>query len=196
VALALDRTALHLCIDMQRLFAEPTPWFLPWMPRILPRVVDIARRHSDRTIFTRFIPVERPDTAVGAWRDYYTQWREVTREFLDPRLLELMEPLCGFAPPARVFDKAVYSAFGSGRLRQYLRVRQASTLIVTGGETDVCVLATVLAAIDLGYRVVLPLDALCSAHDSTHDALVTLYSERFSRQIETTTTEQLLSAWD
>jgi nicotinamidase-related amidase len=120
----------------------------------------------------------------------------VTREFLDPRLLELMEPLCGFAPPARVFDKAVYSAFGSGRLRQYLRVRQASTLIVTGGETDVCVLATVLAAIDLGYRVMLPLDALCSARDSTHDALVTLYSERFSSQIETTTTEQLLSAWD
>jgi len=120
----------------------------------------------------------------------------VTREFLDPRLLKLIKPLREAAPQAKVFDKAVYSAFASKPLRNQLRMRRASTLIITGGETDVCVLATVLAAIDLGYRVVLPLDALCSARDSTHDALVTLYSERFSTQIETTTTERLLSAWD
>ena len=32
--------------------------------------------------------------------------------------------------------------------------RRSDTLIVTGSETDVCVLATVLAAIDCGIRVV------------------------------------------
>jgi nicotinamidase-related amidase len=196
MTLKFDRTALHLCVDMQRLFAEPSPWFVPWMPRILPRVLAIVRHRPDKSVFTRFVPPEKPDDALGAWRLYYAEWREVTREFLDPRLLELIEPLRAAAPEASVFNKSVYSAFGSKALRTQLHGRRASTLVITGGETDVCVLSTVLAAIDLGYRVVLPVDALCSARDSTHDALLTLYSERFSTQIETTTTEHLLSAWD
>lgn len=65
-----------------------------------------------------------------------------------------------------------------------------------GGETDVCVLATVIAAVDLGFRVVLPQDALCSVSDATHDALMTLYRERYSQQIETTSTERVLGDWD
>jgi nicotinamidase-related amidase len=134
---------------MQRLFAEPSPWFVPWMPRILPRVLEIVRHRPDRSLFTRFIPPEKPENALGAWRPYYKEWREVTRQFLDPRLLELVEPLRAAAPEASVFDKSVYSAFGSKALRTQLRGRRISTLVITGGETDVCVLATVLAAIDL-----------------------------------------------
>jgi nicotinamidase-related amidase len=77
----------HLCIDMQNLFAEDTPWHTPWMNRVLPIVVEIAE----------------------------------------------------------------------------------------------C--------------VVLASDALCSSSDKTHDALMTLYSERFSEQIETAETETILAAW-
>jgi nicotinamidase-related amidase len=67
---------------------------------------------------------------------------------------------------------------------------------VSGGETDVCVLATVMSAVDLGYRIVLATDALCSASDRTHDALLLLYRERYSQQIATATTEQILQAWN
>jgi hypothetical protein len=35
---------------------------------------------------------DKPDDALGAWRFYYAERREVTREFLDPRLLKLIEP--------------------------------------------------------------------------------------------------------
>jgi nicotinamidase-related amidase len=52
-----------------------------------------------------------------------------------------------------------------------------------------------MAAIDHGFRVVLPTDALCSASDTTHEALLTLYTERFSQQVETTLTEKLLHEW-
>lgn len=45
-----------------------------------------------------------------------------------------------------------------------------------------------MAAVDLGFRVVLPSDALCSGSDTTHDAPMTPYRERFSEQILTTTT--------
>jgi nicotinamidase-related amidase len=40
-------------------------------------------------------------------------------------------------------------------------------MVITGTETDVCVLATVLGAIDFGYWVVLAIDALCSSSDAT-----------------------------
>jgi nicotinamidase-related amidase len=52
-----------------------------------------------------------------------------------------------------------------------------------------------MAAVDLGFHVVLPDDALCSANDSTHDALIKLYHERYSQQIETMPTERVLRDW-
>ena len=67
--------------------------------------------------------------------------------------------------------------------------------MVSGGETDVCVLGTVLGAVDLGYRVAVVSDALCSASDHHHDALMLLYRERYGTQIETALTEEILTEW-
>ena len=61
--------------------------------------------------------------------------------------------------------------------------------------TDVCVLATVLGAVDRGYRTIVVSDALCSSSDETHDALMTLYARRYGQQIETVTTEHVMAAW-
>ncbi len=55
---------------------------------------------------------------------------------------------------------------------------------------SVCVLAGVLGAVDRGYRVVVPTDALCSSSDRTHDALLTLYRERYGQQVETVPSEE------
>ncbi len=44
--------------------------------------------------------------------------------------------------------------------------------MVSGSETDVCVLATVLDAVDLGYRVIVVRDAVCSSSDEGHDMLM------------------------
>jgi nicotinamidase-related amidase len=75
-----------------------------------------------------------------------------TREVLDPTSLHLLEPLAEFVPPAMVIYKPVYSAFLGSTLRQTLMERDADGLIVTGAETDVCALATVLDAIDLDIQ--------------------------------------------
>jgi nicotinamidase-related amidase len=92
-------------------------------------------------------------------------------------------------------DKRVYSAFAEPALLSYLRERRADTLLITGAETDVCVLAAVLGAVDLGYRVVIASDAICSSSDATHDALLTLYQNRFSEQIEIADAELILGSW-
>ena len=119
---ALDRTAIHIAVDMQCLFAEPTEWFVPWLPKVLPRVLEIAGRHPERTIFTRFMPPQDPEHASGAWRDYYQRWRSMTRDRIDPHLLELVEPLRKLVPPAKVMNKTVYSAFAHPRLAQHYRL--------------------------------------------------------------------------
>jgi len=188
--------ALHLCVDMQNMFAEDTPWHTPWMGRVAPRVADIVARHPDRTIFTRFIPPVNPEDMEGTWRAYFERWQEFTRSRIDSRLLELVEPLRRFVPPASVLDKRFYSPFHGTGLAQMIKERGCETLIVSGAETDMCVLAAVLDAVDLGLRVVLPTDALCSSSDEKHDAMLELYRDRFSIQIETTDAETILANWD
>ena len=192
----LGARAVHLCVDMQNLFAEGTPWHTPWMKRVLPMIALIAERHPERTIFTRFIPPRHPDELPGTWRRFYRRWAELTLDRLNPHWLDLVPELSRFAPPAAVVDKRLYSPFTEPALHLLLRSRQADTLLVTGAETDVCVLAAVLDAVDLGYRVVLVRDAVCSSSDQTHDALMTLYASRLSMQIETVDTEVILSGWD
>jgi len=184
---------VHLCIDMQRMFAEHTQWHTPWMDRILPNVVSLVELDPTRTIFTRFIPAASSDEASGAWRRYYERWPMMTREQLDPELINLLPELARFVPPAQLEDKLVMSAWHEG-LHARLQAAQISTLVVTGAETEVCVLATIMGAVDLGYRVIVVSDALCSGADSTHDAMLEIYRDRFGMQVEVATTAELLAA--
>lgn len=180
---------------MQRLFSSDGPWHTPWMERVLPVVAKIAERYPSQTVFTRFIPPVTPEQVPGMWRAYFERWHYVTRERIDPELLRLMPPLQGLVPPAQAIDKTAYSAFANPALLRHLRARKADGLVVTGTETDVCVLATVLGAIDHGYRVTLVTDAICSSSDACHDALLTLYRERFSIQLGLATSTEILEAW-
>lgn len=192
---ALPPTAIHLCVDMQRLFAEPTEWQTPWMDRILPEVLRLVEADPARTLFTRFIPARNADAAPGTWRRYYQRWPAMTREALPPGLLDLLDPLPGFVPPARLFDKPAYSPWLHGNLHGLLQRLGADTCIVSGGETEICVLATLLGGIDRGYRVVLAEDALCSSADQTHDAMMSIYHSRFGMQLELAGVDEIIEAW-
>ncbi|MFC3075485.1 cysteine hydrolase family protein [Shinella pollutisoli] len=184
----------HICVDMQRMFAEDTPWKVSWMDLVSPQVVDVAARFSRRTIFTRFCPPARPADAPGMWRAYYEKWWMMTQEHLPAELLGLVPELAPYCPPALVFDKRTYSPWMDGRLHAWLSREAVETLVITGGETDVCVLGTALGGIDLGYRVVVLKDAVCSGTDETHDASLKLLGSRFSAQVELMTTEEFLAS--
>lgn len=191
----LGRGCVHLCVDMQRMFAEPTDWQTPWMNRVLPHVCRLAATHPERTVFTRFIPAARPGEGRGTWATYSRRWAGMTRERLDPGLIDLVPDLARLAPPAEIVDKTVYSPWLETGLDARLRARGVDTLIVTGAETDVCVLAAVLGGVDLGYRIVLATDGLCSSCDEAHDALLLMYRMRYGHQVETMTTAEILDRW-
>jgi len=53
--------AVHLCVDMQRMFAEGTDWKMPWLERVLPNIVSITSAHPER----RYLPASsRPGSPV------------------------------------------------------------------------------------------------------------------------------------
>jgi nicotinamidase-related amidase len=191
----LGEDSVHICVDMQRLFEPGAPWAMPWIETVLPLIVELTSRHAERTVFTRFIPAASAEDAPGMWAAYYRRWANLTLSQIDSGLLELVPALVRFAPPAKVIDKRVYSPWTEGTLDALLAGSGVNTLVITGGETDVCVLATVLGAIDRGFRLVLITDAICSSADPTHDALMELYRTRFSEQVEAVTLQEVLAAW-
>ena len=130
--------AVHLCIDMQRLFAPYAPWATPWLQHALPEAVRLIAHASPRTVFTRFIPVRNKTEARGVWKASYEKWECVTRDKVDPALLELMPALARFVPPATVIDRQTYCAFTNWRLQAFPDEHQVDTLIVS-------------AAVDIGY---------------------------------------------
>jgi nicotinamidase-related amidase len=180
---------------MQNVFAEDTAWRTPWMDRIRPVVRRLAEHRPERTIFTRFLPPPHPEEMRGTWRRYYERWCELLENWPEKALFDLLPDLAALVPPARVIDKLTYSPWVEPELARLLEEDAADTLIISGAETDVCVLAAALGGVDRGYRVIIPADAICSSSDRTHDALMRLYHERYSQQIETASTEDLIAAW-
>jgi nicotinamidase-related amidase len=77
-------------------------------------------------------------------------------------MVDLVPSLKALVPPARIFDKITYSPWTTGELHRVLAGEGVETLAISGGETDVFVLAVALGAKDLGYRVILLKDAVCS----------------------------------
>jgi nicotinamidase-related amidase len=191
----IGRRALHVATDMQRVFAEPTEWHTPRLEEIAPKVAAIAEHRPDRTVFTRFITPRSSEQAVGAWCRYYERWRSVCTGEMDPAMLELIEPLRRFVPPAEVADKTTYSAFESDAFNEILTRRDPDTLIFTGVETEVCVIATALTAVDRGYRVIVVGDAVASSSPDGHRAGLETVHARFGQQIETIAANDLVAAW-
>jgi nicotinamidase-related amidase len=187
----LGASCAHVCADMQRLFAEDTEWKRPCMRRVLPVVRGLVSAYPERTFFTRFIPARHPEERRGTWRRYYERWSSVTMEKLGPEMVGLLPQLAAFVPPAAVIDKQVYSPWHWPALDIRLRERDVDTIIVSG----VRALSTVLGAVDRGYRVVVATDALCSSSSESHDALLALFRDRYSEQVEAVTSDVIIENW-
>ncbi len=70
---------------------------------------------------------------------------------------------------ASVIDKMTFSCCGKEEFWRILQDSKRKQLIITGIETHVCVLQTVLDLLANGYQVHIPIDATCSRSDSNRD---------------------------
>ena len=103
----LGPRCVHLCVDMQNLFAEGSDWHTPWMNRVLPMVERLVAAHPAETVFTRFIPANHPGEGRGTWKAYYEHWPKMTLQALPPHAIELVPALARHVPPAQVVDSRV-----------------------------------------------------------------------------------------
>lgn len=190
----LTDAALHVAIDMQRLFADETVWHTPALAEILPNVVRLTEAMPDATIFARFVVPHTAEAATGRWKRYYERWSAVTGEAIAPGLLDVVEPLARFVTPSNQIEKFTYSIFEAEGAATKIAARGTDTLIFTGVETDVCVLASLMGAVDRGYRVIAVSDALASASAASHDAVLRELLTRLSDQVEIADTDEILAA--
>jgi len=192
LAALLAEGAVHVSIDMQRLFAEGGEWHVPTLGAITANGVALAAAMP--TLFARFVVPETPEHATGRWKHYYRRWHMLTGEKLEPGMLDLVAPLAALAPPGAVFDKPTYSAFEVPAFCAALAATGVEVIVVSGVETDVCVLATVLDALDRGYHVVVAADAMTSSSLPAHEATIAHVFPRFDVQVDIADTAAIVAA--
>ena len=153
-------------------------------------LIATARAAGIPLIYTRHInnadasdlPPGEPLDASGRPASYCTGTRQV-------EILARLAP----QPGDCVIDKLRYSAFHRTELDAHLKNLGIRRLMVSGVLTDACVLATVLDAFALGYRVDLIADACTSTTCAAHySALLIMANWVYS--IELFNCEQFLRA--
>ena len=184
-------TALHIVVDMQELFRSHPEWGTQALTGIVPPIRRLLEAKPENAIFSRFIPAQRADQAEGMWRRYYHRWHSVTLDQLDPAQIDVIPELKPWA--RRTGDKPGYSALASAEIRT--AALGARDVILTGVETDVCVLATAIEAMEAGLRVILATDALTSSSPTCHAKALEILHDRFDEQIEVANVDRILAAW-
>ena len=179
----------HVVIDLQRLFAEPHGWHVPTIADILPNVLTLCETTAEETLYSRFITPPKPEDAKGRWQNLFQSYPEVTG--LNPAILDLIQPLNQIAQSGQIFDKTTYSIFPA--IQPHLT--QTDTIILSGAETDACVYASLLSAVDLGLRVIIATDAVTSSDQAAHVASVLIVGRRMPAHVELDTTAEIIAAW-
>lgn len=187
--------AMHVVIDMQRLFADHPDWAVKDIGRIRKEVTWLAELRPSRTFWTRFVPAQNAAAAPGAWRKYYEQWPSATLDAGGGDYVDLLPEHRTLAGKAAIFDKGTFSAFDNAQFGKALRAAGIDTLVLSGVETDVCVWATALDAVDLGYFVVLARDALTSGIPEAHQAILDVIAPHFAPQVSIMNHAALEAAW-
>ena len=171
-----------------------SPWYTEAGLALLPKIEQLVCARHLPTIFTRFITPNTPTEAIGSWQTYYEFWHLLTKEEAGEEWLALHPTLQKFAKSSNTYDKTTYDAFASGLFRSSIEKANPSALIFSGIETDVCVLGTVLTAVDLGHRTIIAKDAVTSSDIDSHNACFEFLFPRYSQQIEIATVAEILSA--
>lgn len=189
----IPSAALHIVVDMQELFRSHSEWGTEALTHIIPAIQRLLSARPENAYFSRFVAPQNVEQAVGAWKRYYRRWSSVTLDQVDPALIDVVPELRSWAK--RVGDKPGYSAMVNPDLRKAAVETSDHCVILTGVETDVCVMATAFDAMEAGLRVVLALDAMTSSSPACHVKALDILYDRFDEQIEVATVDEILAAW-
>jgi maleamate amidohydrolase len=168
-SVGLGRRPALIVVDVNRGFTDPASPLvcdLDGVVAAIGRVLDVARAAGIAVVFTTVSYDEGDKQAAAAFIDKIpalltleagTRWVEI-----DPRIAPRDdEP---------VLNKLFASAFFGTALSSFLTANGSDSLIVTGASTSGCVRATVVDAIQHGYRPIVPREAVGDRNPDAHAA--------------------------
>ena len=165
------------------------------------RVIDAGRRAGAMIVYAH--ADHRADRATSArtLRDTDNRLRPI-----DPNDARSHEPLLtGGTDETRIVSELApregdylvpkhrWSAFHGTYLDLALRTRNADTIVLVGGSTDVGIASTAFAARDLDYNLVIVSDACTSPEKDNHDQLMKRIFPRMARVRTTQETIKMLT---
>jgi nicotinamidase-related amidase len=179
---------------MQRMFREGCSWAGPAPDKALPGALRLTEALRERTVFTRFTTPPTLAAAPRSWRRYYERWRDLVLDQLDPKLLDLVPELAALAHPERTINKTAYTGFEGIAMDAMLAHLGTDAVVISGVETDMCVIATLMGVVDRGFRCVVAEDAVASSAQEGHEATLKVLRMRLSEQVEIATVDDVLAA--
>lgn len=181
----LKNTAL-LMIDFQRDFCEVGGYAykfsgnINWVKPILPnakKLLDFARKNKILVVHTRegYQPdlsdcdkfrLARSKKAGAQIGSKGPMGRLLIRGAYGQDIVDLLKPIKGEV----VLDKPSYGAFATTNLKNILKIKNITHLIVCGVTADVCVLTTITEATDLGFYCYYVKDAISTPNKKIRTA--------------------------
>jgi maleamate amidohydrolase len=165
----LGRRPALIVIDVNRGFTDPASPLvcdLDGVVAAIRRVLDVARGAGIPVVFTTV--------------SYDEGGKQTAAAFIDkiPALLTLeagtrsveIDPRIAPRDDEPVLNKLFASAFFGTALSSFLTANGCDSLIVTGASTSGCVRATVVDAIQHGYRPIVPREAVGDRNPDAHAA--------------------------
>ena len=152
---------LLLVIDMQNVYRPGEEWGCPAFPRALRNITALLDAGVP-AVFTRFVA---PGDPVGAWQDYNRDYAHINESAWLNDLAAELKPYLDRCP---LVDKSTYSSWTAeiSRLAEgYERI------LLCGVVAECCVLATLMAAMDAGKKVVYLTDCVAGQNREFEQAV-------------------------
>ena len=200
------RTAL-VVVDMQRGFLDPGEALeVPPAREIVPAIqslLSLFRGKHLPVVFTEFVYSDSVPVLIGRLHPEHLPAAPAA-----PRGFGLRSSSCLEGTPSAetvpalaprhgeiVVEKRGYDAFAGTQLDTALRALNVTSLVVTGTMTDICVLATVTAALHREYRVTVVEDGVATLWPEIQRATLDIVSRAFGRVVSSKHVLDTLSTW-
>ena len=200
------RTAL-VVVDMQRGFLDAGEAMqVPPAREIVPaiqKLLSVFRLKRLPVVFTEFVYSESAPVLIGS---LHPEHRPAPAGA--PRGFGLPSSSCLEGTPSAetvpdlaprpgeiVVRKRGYDAFAGTSLDTALRARSVTSLVVTGTMTDICVLATVTAALHREYRVTVVEDGVATLWPEIQRASLDIIGRAYGRVVTAKEVIDQISGW-
>jgi len=206
LALEPGRTAL-IVVDMQRGFLDPGEALeVPPARDIVPAIRALLEAFRARHLpvaFTEFTYSPAVPVLVGALHpEHRPALPGAPRGFGLPSSnclegTDSARTIPALAPRADepVIRKRWYDGFAGTELDGVLRARGATSLVVTGTMTDICVLSTVVGAFNREYRITVVEDGVATLWPEIQRATLDIVGRAFGRVVSSKHVLDTLGGW-